>query len=98
MSVVSIETSPDSEPFRHCPKCDAGFRDLYFGGVGEWQDTIMCTLCAHVMEKVSEHVILSLLAERLDIHPEVLRERQHNAQAEYELTVRSLTTFLQDPL
>jgi hypothetical protein len=82
--------------YRKCPECSAGLKHLYVGGVGDWQDTIMCTKCFKIMDKVPEIVIMELLSEinadkGFDIAE--CRRRQKLAQEDYEKTLKELTTF-----
>jgi len=82
--------------YRKCPECLAGLEDLYVGGVGDWQDTIMCTKCFKIMDRVPEVVVMELLAEinaekGFDIAE--CRKRQKAAQDNYEATLADLTSF-----
>mgnify|MGYP003674565923 CR=1 FL=1 len=50
--------------YKACEKCNAGFKDLYIGGEGDWRQTIMCEACFHVRRGIPLRIIHELIAEQ----------------------------------
>lgn len=83
--------APKRDPlaqYKTCESCGADFEHLYIGGVGRWQNAIMCLKCDHIRDGVPvDRVIVPLIAEQYDLDHETAKEVNQKAQEDYEAKI-----------